>query len=382
MAALAAVVGGCETKDNEQSFQINGKITNNTAKTVYLDEITSTQSTVVDSAVVGKDGTFRLGADARESVIYNLRLNNYYYPVANVINDVPKVDVTINLNPQGGQFAESYEVKGSPASTGMKDFIYAFSKDLQQLYYLRSNLDSLMKTGGSDSVILQKQDEASAIASGIEAFTKKSVKESKDPALLIFQLGYYQATASNPRFGLEPISPKEESALIDEAKKKFPEHTGIALVKKSVDEKLEASLLDKPAPDFTLPDVNGTPVSLSSLKGKYVLVDFWASWCQPCRDENPNIVAAYNKFQSRNFTILGVSLDRPNQKDKWLQAVAEDKLNWQHVSDLKYWESAVVPLYRLNGIPYNVLVDPSGKIIAEGLRGEGLHEQLDEILPK
>jgi peroxiredoxin len=143
---------------------------------------------------------------------------------------------------------------------------------------------------------------------------------------------------------------------------------------------MEAKWVGKPAPDFSLPDVNGKEVKLSSFKGKYVLVDFWASWCGPCRAENPNVVNAYSKFRDKNFTVLGVSLDRPGEKNEWLKAIKADHLTWTHVSDLKYWGSSVIPLYGFDGIPYNVLVDTAGVVIAESLRGPALEAKLGEVL--
>ena len=132
------------------------------------------------------------------------------------------------------------------------------------------------------------------------------------------------------------------------------------------------------APDFTLPDVDGNPVSLSSFRGKYVLVDFWAAWCPDCRKENPNIVAAWEKYKDKNFAVLGVSLDR--NRDQWLAAIEKDKLAWTQVSDLKFWDSDAAVLYCIRWIPMSFLIDPEGKIVAIGLEGEELHNKLEELL--
>ncbi|KIC92843.1 TlpA disulfide reductase family protein [Flavihumibacter solisilvae] len=133
------------------------------------------------------------------------------------------------------------------------------------------------------------------------------------------------------------------------------------------------------AMDFTQNDTLGNPVSLSSFRGKYLLVDFWASWCGPCRQENPNVVKAFETYSRKGFYILGVSLDRPNGREKWLKAINDDGLAWAHVSDLKFWENEVARQYGINAIPQNLLIDPNGKIIARNLRGEELQDKLREI---
>lgn len=158
--------------------------------------------------------------------------------------------------------------------------------------------------------------------------------------------------------------------------------TETAKIFKSSLETLKHTAPGTMAPDFTQADVNGVPVKLSSFRGKYVLIDFWASWCGPCREENPNVVKAFNKYKEKNFTVLGVSLDKQSGRADWLAAIKNDGLNWTQVSDLKFWNNEAAALYYVSSIPANFLIDPKGKIIAKDLRGDDLDNKLKEVLGK
>ncbi|MER3464861.1 MAG: alkyl hydroperoxide reductase [Chitinophagaceae bacterium] len=365
-ASVLLLLSACKNKQAD-GFEVTGHIKNATAKTVYLEEtsLINFQPLIVDSAVLGKDGSFDVKVMPKEETVYSLRLNNRRIPLLSVINDSKKV--TVEADETSTQ-PYAYSVSGSEASSQLKEYMTASNTKIQQFVQATNTEDSLSRFKAKDSLVNAAAANRKNTAADLKNYTIDFIYKSNHPALSLFVLGAYQSLSS--QYGFATFSEGEVTTFINNASSKFPQHKSLADIK--------AMMKPKSAPDFTLPDTSGKPVALSSFKGKYVLVDFWASWCQPCRMENPNVVKAYNQYKDKNFTVLGVSLDK--QKDAWVAAIKQDSLAWTHVSDLQFWNSAVVPLYSIESIPYNVLLDPNGMIIGRGLRGEELDNKLKEVL--
>ena len=363
--ALIAFLFSCNSKKEGNSFVVNGSIKNSNAKMVYLQESPAGSAPVIiDSSDLAKDGSFELTGTGKEESIYSLRSNESEYPFVILINDSKKITVQADMMNQGNP----YTVQGSAASQSIIDFDQATMQQARKIYEASKVVDSLMKAKAPDSVINIPFGQYEAASTELKNYTSQFMEKANSPVLVLYALGGYQRLSQG--LGLKPYNNLEISEIVSKASARFPAHTALAELKKNQ--------RSRQAPDFTLPDTTGKPVALSSFKGKYVLVDFWASWCGPCRQENPNVVQAYNQFKDKNFTILGVSLDK--NKEAWLQAIQNDGLSWNHVSDLKYWNSEAASLYDVRSIPYNILIDPNGNIVGEDLRGRDLINTLNKIL--
>ena len=375
---VLSLLASCKDKDGK-SFTISGVLHNAPAKVVYIEEsdITTGQKTLKDSSAIAADGKFSVSINATKNAVYNLRLQNDGSQFVSLINDAAKINVEADFNKR----TDFYNVSGSNASKSIQDYLAKITGMQRDRVTIFFQIDSIKKNNG-DSILVRDLDiKQQQISSEEKTYTHQTVLQSINSSLSLFILSTYQGMARDPNFRVNGFTDEEVVGLLNDILTKFPERTDIAGIRNSVEAGIpKLKWVGKQAPEISLPDTEGKTVKLSSFRGKYVLVDFWASWCGPCRNENPNVVQAFNQFKNKNFTILGVSLDRPGQKENWIKAIKEDNLTWTHISDLKFWQSEVVPVYQVGSIPFNVLVDPDGKVVAENLRGNALEQKLQELL--
>jgi peroxiredoxin len=383
-AACLMFITSCQTK-KKGTFTVSGTFKNADRLTavegpiskVYLEEVAYGKDqppVILDSARLPvNNGSFSLTAVARTQEIFELVFGNNVLAVP-LINDASDVRVNVDL----GKKDDFYEVNGSDASTQLKDLITIFGKKNYEVEKAMSDLDSLGRSGSRDSLqLMTAMATRNNAVQDLNTYLKQVLNSNSNATICALALSWSSHSFSKSEF---------ESSLSDMIRK-YPDNTILQALKQNWDlqmaqmdrqESNDNSWVGKQAPELSLPDVNGRSIALSSYKGKYLLVDFWASWCGPCRAENPNVVKAHNEFKGKNFAILGVSLDK--ERDAWQEAIHSDKLDWTHVSDLKYWSSKAVETFKFNGIPFNVLIDPQGKVIAEGLRGDALEDKLKEVL--
>ena len=338
---------------------ISGKIENGNGAQLVLEHLTPQKVYTVDTAVIEEDGQYAFDHVVEEIGFFRIRKDDRSF-ITLIIQ--PGEKVVLNTKMELGM--NPYTLEGSPESENLK----SVNKMLNTFYTKRDSLSQIFQANQDNrDLLMQLQNEYSVLEENKTRYMRDFVR---------MQPGSFACLAAAEQ--LDPDQDLDLFNLIDEELgKNYPNSSYYTEFHKVVENMSKLSIGSQ-APDIILPNPEGEMVALSSLRGKVVLVDFWASWCKPCRMENPNVVRAYEKFNDRGFEIFGVSLDQ--ERGAWLQAIESDGLRWTQVSDLKFWNSAVVKLYDIKGIPFALLLDQEGKIIAKNLRGPALHDKLDEIL--
>ncbi len=366
---LIAITGLAACSSGSHHFKVIGNISGMPEQTVILEQLNVNDVINLVDSQHTTDGHFELSSVAPEPGLYRLHFHSNKF----ILLSVDKGNIKVDGN---WSAIENYSLEGSVASEDLRTFIAAIREHLRDFNTMSIVLDSL-QAKGNDSIFTAARNDFQDMRQHFTQFVEH----------------YADTTGYEPNaiFAARILNPATEinylNAFSQGLNRKFP---GTKMTKEYAEYFAKISAKQKEsaashtpvtgsmAPEVSLPDANGNTVSLSSLRGKYVLLDFWASWCQPCRGENPNVVAAYAKFKGNNFTVLSVSLD--NQKDAWQKAVESDNLSWTQVSDFKGWSSPAVVAYGVHSIPSNFLIDTSCKIIAHDLRGPQLEEVLKEVL--
>jgi peroxiredoxin len=320
----------------------------------------------IDTILLKADSTYSIKVDARKPDLYNIDV----YQWDRITFWANKENLRINFR---GEDTAKMKMKDPP-------YIFIEGGDENNLINEVNFID--YRNYKNTIAVAQLQYKASklkdtVLAKALGEYMEKLYDDRDERIKLLIKMN---STKPQVLYALSFIN---STGVLDKLIKLYPWFTAAKIQKENIargEAIAKKTAVGSPAMDFTENDVNGNPVKLSSYKGKYVLLDFWASWCGPCRKENPNVVKAYNKYHDKGFDILAVSLDE--KKDKWMEAIAKDGLPWTHVSDLKGWKNAAAQMYNISAVPSNLLLDKNGNIVAKDLRAEELQKKLEEIFGK
>jgi peroxiredoxin len=359
------------------SNSISGVITGAEGKTIYLESLSDSRVLPIDSTVVGSDGSFSLKSHD------NLPLDFYriYFKEGNFLQLITDSSEHVEITAEFANLNNA-KVVGSEQTNEYMDLVKKWEPMMEKLAEAQAQIDRPSTDPSLDSTqwIAKWEGQSAAAQKEANAFIKGWLEKHSASLLAIsivqnldprFDFNWYQRVLNDtkPTCGKLPAY-KTLEKLVGQIKNASSSSAGSN----------SNIAVGKMAPEIKLPNISGQTKALSSLRGKIVLLDFWASWCGPCRKENPNVVSVYNRYASKGFDVFSVSLDE--NKSAWEAAIKKDGLVWNnHVSDLGGWKSAVVPTYEIESIPFPVLIDKEGKIVAmgESLRGEGLESELKKL---
>ncbi|OFY87310.1 MAG: hypothetical protein A3F72_17585 [Bacteroidetes bacterium RIFCSPLOWO2_12_FULL_35_15] len=354
-------------KSEPKGFELKGKLDNSHSEMIFLELMSPDGLKTIDSVTLDDKGEFVMTPYMADIGFYRLKISPKNF--ATFIFDANQ-QVTVNGNAE--DLGNTYTVEGSPDSKLFWEINQVSIKNYRQRDSLQKTFQAYVNMVKMDSVRIDSMSNAlekpyNELINEHNNYLKDFIEkhpESFASLVAIQQLPAEQFMDTYIKLDGTLLAKYPNSLYA----KSF--HAGIT--------SQNTIIIGKPAPEITMNTPDGKPLSLSSLRGKVVLIDFWASWCAPCRAENPNVVKAYNTYKSKGFDVFSVSLDK--DLDKWQRAIEKDNLSWSnHVCDFKDWNSPVVQLYNFNSIPSNVLIDSDGKVIAKDLRGEDLEKKLTEL---